>query len=87
MSFRKEDATDTVGHPAQLVVDMLGCDDDQSRKFHCGQLEAWYQEYAQHRGVPALFKKPGFVSRLIVETIHTTFMPTSMVIIMFFINT
>ncbi|CAK9053330.1 Uncharacterized protein SCF082_LOCUS29064 [Durusdinium trenchii] len=51
MSFRKEDATDTVGHPAQLVVDMLGCDDDQSRKFHCGQLEAWYQEYAQHRGV------------------------------------
>lgn len=73
MSYRKEDGADTVGHPAQLVVDMLGCDDEQARKLHCGQLESWYQEYAQQRGVASLFKKPGFVSRHMFETIYNDY--------------
>ena len=47
-------------HPAQLVVDLLGGPDDENRKLHCRQLEAWYQEYASGRGLA--FKKPGFVS-------------------------
>ena len=60
MSFRKEDVSDSTAHPAQIVVDMLGAQDEESRKLHCAQIEAWYQEYATSRGLVNLFKKPGF---------------------------
>lgn len=58
MSFRKEDLNDGLLHPAQLVVDLLGGQDEENRRR--GQLEAWYQEYASGRGLA--FKKPGFAS-------------------------
>ena len=49
MSFRKEDLNDGLLHPAQLVVDLLGGQDEENRRR--GQLEAWYQEYASGRGL------------------------------------
>ena len=60
MSFRKDDASDATAHPAQIVLDILGSQDEENRKLHCLQIQTWYQEYATSRGLPNLFKNPGF---------------------------
>lgn len=52
-----------MAHPAQLIVDLLGNTTDENQPIRCSQLEAWYQEYANVRGNPALFKESGFVAR------------------------
>ena len=62
LSFRKDDGDN--GHPAQLVVDMLGNPDEENRKLHCAQLESWFQEYVISTGNASCFKKPGFATSL-----------------------
>ena len=63
LSFKKDDPLgDTSAHPAQLVVDHLWNSDEDNRKLHCRQLEAWYQEYVTSKGSPNIYRKPGFVS-------------------------
>ena len=52
-----------MAHPAQLVVDLLGNISDENQPIRCSQLEAWFQEYANFRGNPAIFKAAGFVTR------------------------
>eukprot|EP00435_Cladocopium_sp_Y103_P044964 s474_g12.t2 len=57
-SFRHGDgdAPDDEGaHPASLVLELLAEEDSCLR---LGQLDAWFQEYANHRGKPYLYKKP-----------------------------
>lgn len=52
----KEELSDTKAHPAHMVLDQLagGCGD--SNVLHAEQLARWYQDYANMRGIPHLFK-------------------------------
>ncbi|CAL1130574.1 unnamed protein product [Cladocopium goreaui] len=68
MSFRKDDASDATAHPAQIVLDILGSQDEENRKLHCLQIQTWYQEYATSRGLPNLFKNP--VAKAIDASMH-----------------
>ena len=59
-SFRHHDGDplDEAGaHPASLVLELLAENDSSLR---CGQLDAWFQEYVAHRGMPYLYKKLDF---------------------------
>ena len=56
-SFRHRDSDplDEEGaHPASLVLELLDANDSNLR---FGQLDAWFQEYAAHRGKPYLYKR------------------------------
>jgi hypothetical protein len=55
-SFKGEEENHDGAHPASLVLECLG---DEDVVLRCATLQAWYQEYAQLRGMPYLFKPPG----------------------------
>lgn len=55
-SFKGEEENHDGAHPASLVLECLG---DEDVVLRCATLQAWYQDYAQLRGMPYLFKPPG----------------------------
>ena len=54
-------------HPAGLVLDMFGAKDESQRALHCQQIETWFSEYANFRGLPSIFKPIGQDSFLNIQ--------------------